>query len=72
MKITHMQEVSAVTRLRVEGWITQQTVQELSASCEPVLTEQRSLLLDLSGADWPYSERHRVYIRATVRGSFRV
>src|SRR5258705_10258271 len=52
MKITHMQGEAAVARLRVEGWITRQTVQELSASCETVLTNHQTLLIDLSGVQF--------------------
>jgi anti-anti-sigma regulatory factor len=49
MKITHGQGDNAVVRLCVEGWVTQQTVEELSSSCEVCLVDHRTLLLDLSG-----------------------
>ncbi len=38
-----------VQTLRVEGRLTHETVEELRMACEAVLTEQRSLQLDVSG-----------------------
>lgn len=49
MRITRIAGNGKVARLRVEGRITQQTVEELRSSCEACLAEQRTLLLDLSG-----------------------
>lgn len=43
-----MQEDEGIARLRVEGRVTQQTVEELKASCEAGFTDHPTLLLELS------------------------
>ncbi len=69
MKITHMQGEAAVARLQVEGWITRQTVQELSASCETVLTNHQTLLLDLSGVQFVDAAGVEVFRNLVPRGA---
>jgi len=69
IKITHMQGDTAVARLRVEGWITQQTVQELSASCETVLTNHQTLLIDLSGVQFVDAAGVEVFRNLVPRGA---
>lgn len=49
MRITRIAGDPKVARLRVEGRITRQTVEELSSACEACLAEMGTLLLDLSG-----------------------
>jgi RNA polymerase sigma-70 factor, ECF subfamily len=69
MKITHMQGEAAGTRLQVEGWITQQTVQELSASCETVLANHQTLLIDLSGVQFVDAAGVEVFRNLMPRGA---
>lgn len=69
MKITHMQGDAAVARLLVEGWVTQQTVQELSASCETVLTNHQTLLIDLSGVQFVDAAGVEVFRNLVPRGA---
>ena len=49
MRVTRIAAGEGVETLRVEGRLTHETVEELRMACEAVLTEQRSLQLDLSG-----------------------
>src|SRR5262245_51224577 len=49
LRITELRAVSAVPSLRVEGRITQQTVEELMSLSSAFLANHRGLLLDLSG-----------------------
>ena len=69
MKITQAQGDAAVARLQVEGWITQQTVQELSASCETVLANHQTLLLDLSGVQFVDAAGVEVFRNLVPRGA---
>jgi len=52
MRITPIQRDDAVARLRVEGQVTHQTVEELRSSCEAGLAEHPTLLLELSGVQF--------------------
>jgi RNA polymerase sigma-70 factor (ECF subfamily) len=49
MRVTRMATDEGIETLRVEGRLTHETVEELRMACEAVLTEQRSLELDVSG-----------------------
>lgn len=49
IRVTRIAEGERVETLRVEGRLTHETVEELRMACEAVLTEQRSLQLDVSG-----------------------
>ncbi len=68
MKITKTQENAAVAQPQVEGWITQRTVQELSASCETVLTTHQTLLIDLSGVQFVDAAGVEVFRNLVPRG----
>ncbi len=48
LRITPLQQDTRVTRFRIEGQLTQQTAEELRASCTIRLDHPRTLLLDLS------------------------
>src|SRR5262245_32881300 len=48
LRITPLQQDTRVARFRVEGQLTQQTAEELKASCTTPLGHPRTLLLDLS------------------------
>ena len=48
MRITDTQQDGPVTRLRLEGRITQDAVEELKSACSASLAEHRALLLDLA------------------------
>ncbi len=52
LRITPMQEDPAVVRVRVEGRVTQHTVEEMKVACESFLTDHRTLLLELSGVQF--------------------
>jgi RNA polymerase sigma-70 factor, ECF subfamily len=52
MRITPIPGDDAVGRLRVEGRVTQQTVEELRGECEALLAAHRTLLLELSGVQF--------------------
>ena len=69
MKITQTQGDAAVARLQVEGWITQQTVQELSVSCETVLANHQTLLIDLSGVQFVDAAGVEVFRNLVPRGA---
>jgi RNA polymerase sigma-70 factor (ECF subfamily) len=69
LKITQMQGDAAVARLQVEGWVTQQTVQELRASCETALTDHQTLLLDLSGVQFVDAAGVEVFHNLVARGA---
>src|SRR6266403_5471165 len=49
MRVTRIAAGKGVETLRVEGRLTRETEEELRMACEAVLTEQRSLQLDVSG-----------------------
>jgi ABC-type transporter Mla MlaB component len=52
IRITPIQKDTTVAQLRVEGRVTQQTIDELSGEGEAVFAEHRSLLLELSGVQF--------------------
>ena len=52
MRITPIQRDDTVARLRVEGRVTQQTVEALQSSCEASLANYPTLLLELSGVQF--------------------
>ena len=49
IRVTRMADSEGVETLRVEGRLTHETVEELRMACEAVLTQERSLHLDVSG-----------------------
>ena len=52
LRITPIQRDDGIAQLRVEGRVTQQTVEALRASCETGLADHQTLLLDLSGVQF--------------------
>jgi len=49
MRVTRIAAGEGIETLRIEGRLTHETVEELRMACEAVLTERRSLQLDVSG-----------------------
>src|SRR5262245_37131546 len=68
-RITPLQGDAPVARLRVEGRVTHDTVEELSVECETLLADHRTLLLDLSGAQFVDPAGIAVFHRLVRRGT---
>ncbi|MBI3246008.1 MAG: sigma-70 family RNA polymerase sigma factor [Deltaproteobacteria bacterium] len=56
LRITPLQHDATVTRLRIEGRVTQQTIAELTSSCSESFGTPQTLLLDLSGVPFVDTE----------------
>src|SRR5262245_26372896 len=69
IRITPMQEDATVVRLRVEGRVTQQAVEELSGECEAVFANHRPLLLELSGVQFVDPAGVAVFHRLVQKGA---
>ena len=52
MRITPIQEKNGIAQLRVEGRVTQQTVEALQSSCAAEFFTHATLLLELSGVQF--------------------
>jgi len=68
MRITPRQGNNGLAQLRIEGRITQQTVEELSLSCEVCLADHSPLFLDLSGVQFVDEAGIEVFRRLRQRG----
>jgi RNA polymerase sigma-70 factor (ECF subfamily) len=64
-----MQGDVTVARLRVEGRVTHDTVEELSGECETLLADHRTLLLELSGVQFVDPAGIEVFHRLVRRGT---
>ena len=69
LRITSIQGDDTVARLRVEGRVTHQTVEELRASCEVDLADHPTLLLDLSGVQFVDTAGIEVFHSLVQRGA---
>jgi len=69
MRITQMQGDDVVARLRVEGRVTHQTVEELRLSCEAGLADHSTLLLELSGVQFVDAVGIEVFRNLVRRGA---
>jgi RNA polymerase sigma-70 factor, ECF subfamily len=52
MRVTRITAEDGIETLRVEGRLTQQTVQELRSTCRPALSGEAALRLDVSGVQF--------------------
>jgi RNA polymerase sigma-70 factor, ECF subfamily len=52
MRVTRITPADGLETLRVEGRLTQQSVQELRDACQPLLGEQAAIRLDVSGVQF--------------------
>src|SRR5262249_32691079 len=69
IRITPMQEDATVVRLRVEGRVTQQAVEELSGECEALFANHHPLLLELSGVQFVDPAGIAVFHRLIQKGA---
>ena len=69
MRITQMQRDDVVARLRIEGRVTHETVEELSLECEAILAHHCTLLLELSGVQFVDAVGIEVFRSLVPRGA---
>src|SRR5262245_21125041 len=69
LRVTPIQKDTVVAQLRVEGRVTQQSVEELSGECEALLAGHRTLLLDLSGVQFIDPTGIEVFHHLVKRGA---
>src|SRR5262249_476076 len=69
MRITPTQEDAGMARLRVEGRVTQQTVEALQSSCDTALANHSTLLLELSGVQFVDAAGTEAFRRLVQRGA---
>src|SRR5947208_5903242 len=69
LRITPIQRDDGIAQLRVEGRVTQQTVEALRTSCETGLADHQTLLLDLSGVQFVEAGGVVVFRRLVRKGA---